>query len=132
MLAREHGCYRRPPAAPAAVPSRRREGVGVTQYADERAERIGAPTVSAGWPAVVVTDVTGRVVHWSESATTVYGWTADEAVGRTARELIVDPLDGDAAGSVVAGVRTGEAWEGAFRVRHRDGTTFVAHVRDTP
>jgi PAS domain S-box-containing protein len=85
-----------------------------------------------GWPAVIVTDANLAVVHWSRSAAAVYGWSAEEAVGRLVGELVGDPVEDAAAAAIVRQLNAGESWDGTFRVRHRDGTTFVAHVRDTP
>lgn len=101
-------------------------GGGVTL--DAGAERV---TAGPGWPAVIVTDGSGVVVHWSESAEATYGWSAAEALGRRVGELVMDPVEADAATAILAGMGAGESWEGAFQVRHRDGSTFVAHVRDT-
>jgi PAS domain S-box-containing protein len=110
----------------------RHEGVAVTQHAEHaepaEARRLGARAFGPGWPAVVVTDPDGVVVHWSDSAEAVYGWADDEALGRTFGELVGDATSGALLGDLAAR----EPWEGACQVRHRDGTTFVAHVRDTP
>ena len=85
-----------------------------------------------GWPAVVVTDADLRVVHWSQSAVAVYGWAEEEVLGRVVGEVLSDTADAEASADIVRQLRTGEPWEGTWRVRHRDGSTFVAHVRDTP
>jgi PAS domain S-box-containing protein len=86
----------------------------------------------SGWPAVIVTDARLNVVHWSRSATAVYGWTEAEALGRRVGELITDMVEAEASAAIMSQLSSGESWEGTFRVRHKDGSTFVAHVRDTP
>ena len=39
--------------------------------------------------SVIATDMTGIVISWNHGAETLYGWSAEEAVGRNARELVV-------------------------------------------
>ena len=104
----------------------------MTQYAEPGNDRASARSGDPGWPAVIVTDAELNVVHWSRSATAVYGWTEPDALGRPLGELIVDPVEAEAAGAVLSQLSAGDAWEGAFRVRDKDGEAFVAHVRDTP
>jgi len=41
--------------------------------------------------AVIATDLSGRVLHWNRFAASLYGWTAEEAVGRTVLELKAAP-----------------------------------------
>lgn len=38
--------------------------------------------------AVALTDLDGRILHWSQGCEDLYGWTAEEAVGRRKRELV--------------------------------------------
>src|SRR5438046_2491353 len=38
---------------------------------------------------VVVMDAQGRVVMWNPRATTMFGWSAEEAIGRLVAELII-------------------------------------------
>jgi PAS domain S-box-containing protein len=45
-----------------------------------------------GVDAVVVTTLQGEIVQWSEGAMRLYGYTAEEAAGRTLQDLLV-PLD---------------------------------------
>lgn len=40
--------------------------------------------------AVLICDPDGTIVYWNDAATRVFGWTADEAVGRSL-ELIIPP-----------------------------------------
>ena len=96
----------------------------------ERSE--AARSVESSWPAIVVTTPDGTIVHWSDSATAVYGWDAAEVLGRPIGEVTVDPSEADRGAEILARLAVGESWEGPFRVRHRDGSTFMAHVRDTP
>lgn len=104
----------------------------MTSYAERGNDRALGATVDSGWPAVIVTDPDLRVLHWSRSATAVYGWTEAEAVGRALGELVTDAVEAEAVGAIVGQLSAGESWDGTFRMRHKDGSSFVVHVRDTP
>lgn len=38
--------------------------------------------------AVALTDLDGRILHWSKGCEDLYGWTAQEAIGRRKRDLV--------------------------------------------
>ena len=82
--------------------------------------------------AVVATDTGGTVIYWNSAAERLYGWTAQEAVGRSVVELTPAPQSVEEATQIFAELAAGRSWEGEFVVRHRDGTAFPAHVTDTP
>lgn len=71
--------------------------------------------------ASAVLDDRGTVVGWSERAEQLLGYSRQEALGRTALALLVDPDDhGVVMDSVAACVRDG-GWFGVVPVRHRSG-----------
>jgi PAS domain S-box-containing protein len=82
-------------------------------------------------PSVMVTDSAGRIVVWNDAAETLYGWSADEAVGRGLRELLILPKNQPEGREIMAGVLRTGGWAGEFPVCHRDGPTVLATVRDS-
>jgi PAS domain S-box-containing protein len=81
--------------------------------------------------SVIVTDLDLTVVSWSAGAERLYGWTAQEAVGRSARETVLpkhQALPKDEEGFTLGLQRDGR-WDGEYTVRRKDGSTFPAHVR---
>jgi anti-anti-sigma factor len=80
--------------------------------------------------AVIATDLAGVVTHWNSEAARLYGWSAAEVLGRPIVELTVGPDDQLLADEIMDGVRQTGAWEGEFDVRRKDGTRFLAYVRD--
>jgi PAS domain S-box-containing protein len=82
--------------------------------------------------AVVVTDGTGVVVHWSGAAERLYGWPRTEAQGRHLGDLLADRDDVDAMLAEVRRLCPGEARSTVREVRHRDGDTLTAHVEEAP
>ena len=82
--------------------------------------------------AVVATDAAGSVCVWNARAEALYGWSRAEAVGRHISQLTV-PVDGqETARSIMAAIRRGQTWQGAFRLRRKDGSVFTAFVKDSP
>jgi diguanylate cyclase (GGDEF)-like protein/PAS domain S-box-containing protein len=79
--------------------------------------------------SVVVTDMTGQVISWNSGAELLYGWTSEEAVGRSAKDLVV-PDDAQAAERLVLELRREGRWDGEIAVRHKDGSAFTAYVRN--
>jgi PAS domain S-box-containing protein len=81
--------------------------------------------------AVIATDLDGTVLDWNPAAERLYGWTAEEAVGRAIASLCVPDLAKDVAAEIMDALRAGQAWSGSFPVRDRDGRVFPALVTDT-
>ena len=73
--------------------------------------------------AVYATDLDNRVTFWGPSAARLFGYSADEAVGRPYGELLPYRMaaDGD-DDAFVAALRAGRTWRGSGSVRLRDGT----------
>ena len=78
--------------------------------------------------ATYVRDLSGRIVYWSGGAEALYGWTAEQALGRVAHELLHTafpvPLD-DLTAELD---RTGH-WQGELGHTTRDGTRLVVNAR---
>lgn len=94
--------------------------------------RDRARLLAAVGQAIVATDPDGRIDYWNEAAERLYGWTADEAVGRRMRELMVSETERDVADEIAAALERGEAWSGVFRARGKDGVTFPTWLAATP
>ena len=82
--------------------------------------------------AVIATDLTGRVLYWNRFAEKLYGWSAAEALGRNVLELKSPAQDQGPSESILEHLQAGESWSGEFVRRHRDGSTFPAHISDGP
>ncbi|MEZ5098555.1 MAG: PAS domain S-box protein [Thermoleophilia bacterium] len=82
--------------------------------------------------AVIATDRDGLVTYWNRHAQTLYGWTADEVLGRQVASIVPSEESAEAARAIMAALDAGGMWEGDFEARRRDGTTFTAHVTDSP
>ncbi|MET7663451.1 SpoIIE family protein phosphatase [Streptomyces sp. NPDC005356] len=81
--------------------------------------------------AAVVLDDSGRIVFWSPQADEVFGYAAEEALGRYAARLLVHEEQRDLVIRLFAEVMgTGESWAGAFPIRHKDGSTRLVEFRN--
>lgn len=93
---------------------------------DVRARSLLLDQVDA---AVVATDLVGTVELWSRAAEQLYGWSADDAIGRPIHQL-VRPMDRHGqAHDFFAGLAVTGAWEGELTVARAGGSTFPVHVR---
>ena len=80
--------------------------------------------------AVIAVDLSSRVTTWSSGAEELYGWTPEEAVGRSVRELI--GLVPERADEVRAALHAGGVWSGEFHTVRKDGTPMLVWVSNSP
>ncbi|MDP1586118.1 MAG: ATP-binding protein, partial [Prosthecobacter sp.] len=79
--------------------------------------------------AIVVRDLEHHVLFWNKSAERLYGWTAQEALGRSIQELLYqEPAPFLTATSAV--IEKGE-WVGEIQQYNRDGKTLTIEGRWT-
>ena len=82
--------------------------------------------------AVIATDLRGRITYWNRSAEELYGWSAQEVMGRSVMEVTPSKEQLERADEIMTELRAGRNWSGEFVVQRRDGTTFPAIVTNTP
>ena len=70
--------------------------------------------------AVVATDIEDHITYWNPYAERLYGWSAQEVLGRPYEEVLPSP-DGVVA-DFWAGINAAGFWEGEIEVMRRDGT----------
>ena len=79
--------------------------------------------------AIIVRDMGGCIQFWNQGAATLYGWKAEEALGRTVTELFeADPEKFQSAHEQL--LRLGQ-WTGERHLRAKDGRELVAGIRWT-
>ncbi len=82
--------------------------------------------------AVMATDLEGRITYWNRGSEELYGWRADEVLGRCILDVTPAENATDSAATIMEALRRGESWTGEFLLRRKDGTTFPALVTDSP
>ena len=80
--------------------------------------------------AILVRDLRHNILFWNKGAEKIYGWTAEEAVGKNVRELLFKEVSAqfDEAGRAV--LQNGE-WQGEIRQIRRDGAEIIVESRWT-
>jgi PAS domain S-box-containing protein len=94
--------------------------------------RFQAHLLDAVDEAVIATDMAGNVVYWNRFAETLYGWTAEEAMGRHVLDLKVAPEGKEEAADLLRHLQAGQSWSGEIVLTHRDGRKFPVQVTDSP
>jgi PAS domain S-box-containing protein/diguanylate cyclase (GGDEF)-like protein len=98
----------------------------------ERARRRLAAIVESTGDAVLAEDAEGRITSWNEGAERLFGWPAEEVVGRSF-ELVVPPGARSGAREMRARVLAGEHLEQVEAPgRHRDGTPLEVALTMSP
>lgn len=79
--------------------------------------------------AIVVRDLEGRITYWNHSAERLYGWSAQEVLGRHERDMVA----GDTGGfdDALARTRATGAWTGELTQVDRLGRELVVEARWT-
>jgi PAS domain S-box-containing protein len=80
--------------------------------------------------AVIATDLGGSIVRWNAAAERLYGWTAEEILGRNIADVTVSEAGKEHGDEIMRTLREGRPWSGSFSVVRRDGSTFSALVTD--
>ena len=92
---------------------------------EEAAQRIGAQAslLDKAQDAIIVRDLNHGIHFWNDGAARLYGWRADEAVGKSIATLLyADPQQFYAATGQV--IRNGE-WRGEIVQRRKDGSSIA-------
>ncbi|MEU9992817.1 SpoIIE family protein phosphatase [Streptomyces sp. NPDC048045] len=80
--------------------------------------------------AAVALDTRGRIVFWTPQAEELFGYSADDVLGKDAAELLIRPEHLTAVVSLFTEVlESGRGWAGAFPVRHKDGSSRLTEFR---
>jgi len=82
--------------------------------------------------SVIATDREGRVLYWNRFAEELYGWGAEEAVGRNIADLLLPVAERDRGRAAVAALARQEPPTREWRLQRRDGTTVTVHSSATP
>ncbi len=82
--------------------------------------------------AIIATDGDGRVRYWSRQASRLYGWRAEEALGRDILDLTPARQSQAEAAAAMRTLAAGDGWQGEMVLKGRDGRPFRAYVVNVP
>lgn len=80
--------------------------------------------------AILVRDLEQKILFWNKGAEKIYGWAAEEALGKNARELLFKEPSAQFEQAATAVIKNGE-WQGEIRQTRRDGTEITVESRWT-
>lgn len=96
------------------------------------ASRRLAAIVESSDDAIVAKDLNGVITSWNRAAARMFGYSADEAVGRSIRIIIPDDRQGE-EDTILSRIRQGEAVDHFETIRRRkDGTTLPVSLTISP
>ena len=98
-----------------------KEGAARLQAESERVEELSHALNLA---PVIVRTLDGKILFWGQGLRSLYGWTADEAIGRVAHELLATQFPAPPAEIEAELLRTGE-WHGELVHQHREGHRLI-------
>jgi len=116
---------------PAALPHHLREVASVTGVPGHEFDLL-RQAVDALPDPVVAIDLTTVITIWNRAAARVYGWSAEEVIGRSALEVGVGPQDAELAAQLADSVFQGQPWEGLFPIRTKDGRPMLVRHYAAP
>ena len=80
--------------------------------------------------AILVRDLDQNILFWNKGAEQIYGWRAEEVLGKNAQELLFKEHSSQFDVARKAIIQTGE-WKGEMRQTRRDGVEIVVEGRST-
>ncbi len=98
----------------------------------ERQIRLQANMLASVEQAVIATDLSGTIVYWNPYAERLYGWAADEVLGKNILDITPAASTEAQAVQIMSSLQRGESWSGEFEVRHRSGRTMPIQLTDSP
>jgi PAS domain S-box-containing protein len=84
------------------------------------------------WLAAISIDLNGVVTYWNKAAENIYGWTKEEAIGKSILELTPSAATVEQAKEIIETLKNGKTWKGEFGVKRKDGTEFIAMSSNSP
>jgi PAS domain S-box-containing protein len=108
-------------------------GIDVTEHKEREADRrLLAAIVDSTDDAIVSKDLTGRILSWNRSAERTFGYSAEEAIGRSIA-MLMPPEGADDFFSIIGRIREGRRVEHYETVRRRkDGTIINVSLTVSP
>lgn len=82
--------------------------------------------------AVVVTDLDHNIITWSQGAEELYGWKADEVIGRKMSDILPTTLAGVTWEEVIKRLKDGNRWQGEVIRRRKDGSQLTVSLATSP
>jgi len=102
-----------------------------TVHAEGRARQLEQVIEQSG-EAIIVKDMDAVVTFWNQEATALYGFTAEEAIGRPLRALHAAVLSEADYAKVLARIRAGKPTTSSTERRKKNGEVVRVALKTTP
>ncbi len=106
-----------------------RSDITERKFGEERI-REQAALLDQAQDAILVRDLEQNILFWNKGAERIYGWTAEEAIGRNAADLLLNEPSRQFENARQAVIDKGE-WRGDLRQLRRDGAEIIVESRWT-
>jgi len=106
-----------------------RKEADIQHQKDQARIRHQASLLDKAQDAIIVTDLDFRIRFWNKSAERLYGWTAEEAIGKSKNDLLFIRA-GDYSQALHALMQQGD-WRGEIRKQRKDGSILTVEVHWT-
>jgi len=106
-----------------------RHDITQLKLAEERI-RQQADLLDKSQDAILVLDMDDRIIYWNKSAERMYGWRADEVVGKRTIEFLFQSIPPDYTEAQKILLDRGE-WRGEFNQVTKEGRALIVETRWT-
>jgi PAS domain S-box-containing protein len=106
-----------------------RHDITQLKLAEERI-RQQADLLDKSQDAILVRDMDDRIIYWNKSAELMYGWRADEVIGRKTTDFLFQSITPDYDAAQKTLLERGE-WRGEFNQITKDGRALIVESRWT-
>ena len=97
------------------------QDITLRKLADDQ-RRFQAQLLNTVGDALIASTLDGTVTYWNAYAEQLYGWAADEVLGKNVVDAIGIQASRDDAAAAMREVAGGGVWRGQTRAQRRDGT----------
>jgi len=98
----------------------------------EEDNRFKANLLSMVRQGAIATDLHGEVNYWNKGAEIIYGWKAEEALGKNIMDLTTLETNKEEAKQIMEMLKKGKSWSGDFDVQKKDGTNLTVMITNSP
>ena len=106
-----------------------RHDITQLKLAEERIQQQ-ADLLDQSQDAILVRDMDDRIIYWNKSAERMYGWSADEVVGKRTTDFLFQSVPPDYVEAQKTLLERGE-WRGEFNQITKDGRALIVETRWT-
>ena len=105
--------------------------VTAAKQAEEELQFLGSIPLQVS-DALIVTDLNYRITYVNKAAEFLFGYPAEEIIGKTLDILCSESWEERLQEEVRQTVSTGRVWSGALKSRRKNSTTFSVEMRVSP